>query len=216
MDRQKANSDRAQDKKAQILLAATDLIRDHGIQAVSFESIARRAGLSRQLLRYYFTDLDQLIVDLSDFLANRYRDLLVSGIVKVGQVERLDFFLDFFFDLAEGHPMPDDLEVYDSFVAYAVGSEQMKERLRGQYLTLGQVIIHELAIAHPELNGRQCEELSFLFVSMMHAHWSFVASIGYSREHSRLTRRAIDRLIESYVRDPSPVVGLQTPWALGH
>lgn len=62
MDRQKANPDRAQDKKAQILFAATDLIRDHGIQAVSFERIARRAGLSRQLLRYYFTDLDQLIV----------------------------------------------------------------------------------------------------------------------------------------------------------
>lgn len=214
MDRQKGNPGRARDKKTQILIAATDLIRDHGIQAVSFERIAKQAGLSRQLLRYYFTDLDQLIVELCDFLANRYRDLLVSGIVNIGQVERLDFFLDFFFDLAEGHPMPEDLEVYDSFLAYAVGSELMKERLRGQYLTLGQVIVHELAIAHPELDGRQCEELSFLFVSMMHAHWSFVATLGYSREHSRLTRRAIDRLIESYLRDPAPVDALGKPWAV--
>ncbi len=38
--------------------------------------------------------------------------------------------------------------------------------------------------AYPQLGGRQCEELSFLFVSMMHAHWSFVATLGYSRDHS--------------------------------
>lgn len=208
-----SNQDKPQDKKTHILIAAADLIRDHGVQAISFERIAKQAGLSRQLLRYYFNDQDQIIVELCDFLGSRYRELLVLGIVKVGQVQRLKFFLDFFFDLAEGHPMPNDLEVYDSLVAYAVGSDRMKERLCGQYLTLGQVIVHELAIAHPELSGRQCEELSFLFVSMMHAHWSFVATLGYSREHSRLTRRAIDRLVESYIKDPSPVPSLETPWA---
>jgi AcrR family transcriptional regulator len=207
------NKTRPQDKKTHILLAAADLIRDHGIQAISFERIARQAGLSRQLLRYYFSDQDQIIVALCDFLGGRYREFLVAGIVNIGEVQRLSFFLDFFFNLADGHPMPDDLEVYDSLVAYAVGSDPMKERLCGQYLTLGQVIIHELAIAYPALSGKQCEELSFLFVSMMHAHWSFVATLGYSRDHSRLTRRAIDRLIDSYVKDPSPVPVLETPWA---
>lgn len=201
------------DKRTRILIAVAELIRDHGIQAISFERIAKQAGLSRQLLRYYFTEQDQIIVDLCDFLANRYRERLVAGIVDLGQKQRLNFFLDFFFDLAEGHPMPDDLEVYDSFVAYAVGSRTMKERLCGQYLTLGQVVGHELAIAHPELSGRLCEELSFLFVSMMHAHWSFVATLGYSREHSRLTRRAIDRLIHSYIADRTPVSDLSAPWA---
>lgn len=205
--------DAEKEKRTQILMAVAELIRDHGIQAISFERIAKQAGISRQLLRYYFAELDQVIVDLCDLLANRYRERLVAGIVDLGQVQRLNFFLDFFFGLAEGHPMPDDLEVYDSFVAYAVGSDTMKERLCGQYLTLGQVIVHELAIAHPELKGRLCEELSFLFVSMMHAHWSFVATLGYSRDHSLLTRRAIDRLIQSYIADLKPVPGLAAPWA---
>ncbi|EAQ01900.1 hypothetical protein OB2597_00745 [Pseudooceanicola batsensis HTCC2597] len=200
-------------KKVLILRAATEVIRDHGIQAISFERIAHQSGLSRQLIRYYFADLDALIVELSDFLANGYRQIIVSGIVDLGQVERLKFFLDFFFDLADDHPMPDNLEAYDSLVAYAVGSAELRERLRGQYLTLGQVIVHELAIAHPELEGRACEELSFLFVSMMHAHWSFVATLGYARQHGRLTRRAIDRLIASYIQDPSPTPRLERPWA---
>ncbi|MGR3321778.1 MAG: TetR/AcrR family transcriptional regulator [Pseudooceanicola sp.] len=200
-------------RKEDILHAAKELIRDHGIQSLTYERIANQAGLSRQLLRYYYADLDEIIVELCELLANRYRQLLVAGIVDVNQVGRLKFFLDFFFDLLEDHPMPDDLEVYDSLVAYAVGSERLKDRLCGQYLTLGQVIVHELAIAHPELDGKRCEELSYLFVSMMHAHWSFVATLGHSREHSRLTRSAIDRLIASYVGDPDPRAIVEKPWS---
>ncbi|WP_298922567.1 TetR family transcriptional regulator [uncultured Roseobacter sp.] len=202
-----------QEKKIEIMRAATSLIKKRGLQALSFEAVANESGLSRQLVRYYFTDLDALIFELCTFLGNRYRDILVTGIVDVGQVERLKFFLDFFFDLADQHPMPDDLEVYDSLLAYAVGSEELKERLCDQYKTLGQVIAHELAIAHPELDGHGCEELSFLFVSMMHAHWSFVASLGHSRDHGRLTRRAIDRLIESYINDSSNERSVDAPWS---
>ncbi len=201
------------DKETLILTAATRLIQDKGLIALSFEAVAQYAGLSRQLVRYYFADLDALIVALCDFLGNGYRETLVAGIAEVAQVERLNFFLDFFFDLAEGRPMPDNLEVYDSLLAHAVGSDALKQRLCQQYRTLGQVVAHELAIAHPELDGQACEELSFLFVSMMHAHWSFVSSLGYSRDHSHLARRAMDRLIESYKAEIPAKPSLAQPWA---
>ena len=203
----------SKEKKVMILRGATVLLKTHGIQALSFEAVATEAGLSRQLVRYHFPHLDDLIVALCDFLGNGYREILVAGIVQVSEVQRLNFFLDFFFDLAKGHPMPDNLEAYDSLLAYAVGSEQLKTRLCDQYKTLGQVIVHELAIAHPELDGHACEELSYLFVSMMHAHWSFVATLGHSRAHSRLTRNAMDRLIESYKRDEIHTPVVERPWA---
>ncbi|PTX57741.1 TetR family transcriptional regulator [Litoreibacter ponti] len=207
------NNESKSDKKIQILNAASDLLKHHGVQALSFENVAAEADLSRQLVRYYFSDLDALIVELCDFLAAGYRDSLVAGIVNIGEVERLKFFLDFFFDLAEGHPMPRNLEVYDSLVAYSVGSQALKDRMCSQYNVLGQVMIHELAIAHPELDSAACEELSFLFVSMMHSHWSFVASLGYSRDHSRLTRAAMDRLIASYLDNPTFERVMEKPWS---
>jgi AcrR family transcriptional regulator len=203
----------AEGKQPQILQAAATLLRERGIQALSFEAVAGQAGLSRQLVRYYFADLDSLIVALSDHLGNAYRELLVAGILKVDQVKRLDFFLDFFFDLAEGHPLPDNLEVYDSLLAYAVGSEALADRMCLQYQTLGKVVAHELAIAHPELTGQACEELSFLFTELMHAHWSFVATLGYHRDHSRLTRAAMTRLIDSYRREAPGAPVIAQPWA---
>ncbi|WP_306115532.1 MULTISPECIES: TetR/AcrR family transcriptional regulator [unclassified Roseovarius] len=208
-----AKSTQTQEKKVEILRAATALIKQRGLQALSFDAVAKQAGLSRQLVRYYFTDLDALILELCTFLGNEYRNILVAGILEMRQVERLKFFLDFFFDLADAHPMPDNLEAYDSLLAYAVGSADLRERLCDQYKTLGQVVVHELAIAHPELEDHACEELSFLFVSMMHAHWSFVASLGYSRDHGRLTRQAIDRLIKSYIDDSTQGPVIRAPWS---
>ncbi len=199
------------ERKAQILGAAAGLISTRGVQALSFEAVAQEAGLSRQLVRYYYADLDALICGLCDHLAAGYRDLLIAGIIDLREVERLDFFLDFFFDLAEGRPMPGNLEAYDAMVAWSVGSTPLRERMCAQYRVLGQVMVHELAIAHPQLPMPACEELSFLFVSTMHAHWSFVASLGHSREHGRLARKAMDRLIRSYLADAEPA--MTGPWA---
>ena len=207
-----ASHDQSQEKKIQILKAATNVLTEKGLQGLSFESVANEAGLSRQLLRYYFTDLDMLVSELCDYLGNVYRELLVAGIVEVGEVERLRFFFDFLFDLAEEHRMPANLEAYDAMVAYSVGSEIVNERLSAQYQTLDQVISQELAIAHTELDSPACEELSFIFVSMMHAHWSFVASLGYSRQHSQVIRNAIDRLIASYIDDEPSRPRIKSPW----
>lgn len=207
------NGDQSRDRKTHILEAATRILVEKGLQGLSFESVANEAGLSRQLVRYYFSDLDVLVSELSDYLGNVYREMLVAGIVKVGEVERLRFFMDFLFDLAEESRMPANLQAYDAMVAYAVGSDQVKERLCAQYQTLGQVIAQELAIAHAELDGPSCEELSFLFVSMMHAHWSFVASLGYSRQHSQVIRKAIDRLVASYIDEKPQGPRIKSPWS---
>lgn len=201
------------EKKAQILEAAAVLLSKTGLQSLSFENVAKEAGLSRQLLRYYYSDLDVLMADMCDHLAGVYQRMLVAGIVEVREVERLEFFLDFFFDLADGHPMPVDLETYDAMVAYSVGSDAVRDRMRSQYQTLGQVITHELAITYPQLKGAACDELSFLFVTMMHAHWSFVASLGYSRQHGRLARRAFERLVQSYLAEAGAAPVIDKPWA---
>lgn len=207
------NGDQSQDRKTHILKATTKILNEKGLQELSFESVANEAGLSRQLVRYYFSDLDMLVSELCDYLGNVYREMLVAGIVEVGQVERLRFFLDFLFDLADGYSMPANLEAYDAMIAYAVGSEPVRDCLSGQYKTLGQVIAQELAIAHTELDGPSCDELSFLFVSMMHAHWSFVASLGFSRQHSRVMRKAIDRLITSYTNEPPGSSRIKSIWS---
>lgn len=200
------------DKKVIVLDGATIVLRERGLQALSFENIANQTGLSRQLIRYYYPDLERLMIDLCDHLAASYREILVIGVQEIGQVHRLDLFLDFFFGVNDRYPMPDNLEVYDAFFAFAVGSSELRDRLCGVYEMLGHVFLHELSIAHPDLQDYVCQELSFIFVSMMHAHWSYVATLGYSDEHGRISRDALGRLIESHVVHPAPAPATQQTW----
>jgi AcrR family transcriptional regulator len=203
------------DKKIQILEACAGLLSKKGLQSFSYENLAHASGMSRQLIRYYYASLDEIIVDLCDYLGAKYQEILISGIVELQSVERLNLFLDFFFGLADEYPLPDHLEAYDAMIAYSVGLDRLRDRMCDRYRTLGQVMVHELAIAYPELKPAACEELSFIFVSLMHAHWSFVASLGYSSDHNRLARRAMARLIESYRRDSSDVPMINRPWLRG-
>lgn len=207
-----SDDDQSPAKTDQILDATTALLTSSGLQALSFENIAKQTGLSRQLIRYYYPTLDGLIADLCDHLGKVYQDVLIAGVVKVGQVERLDFFLDFFFGVSTDYPMPNNLEAYDSLFAFSVGSPDVKARLRVKYRTLGQVIQHELAIAHPQLDAAACDELSFLFVSMMHAHWSYIATLGFSQAYNRVARKAMDRLIASYCEEGAAKLAVEPSW----
>lgn len=209
MEKRRSN----REKKVQILDGATAVLRTRGLAALSFESVAIEAEMSRQLVRYHYPNLEEMVVDLCDHLAATYREVLVTGVVEIQQVERLNFFLDFFFGVAENYVMPDNLEVYDAFFAYAVGSTRVRDRLCDTYQMLGQVFVHELSIAHAELPDFAAEELSFLFVSMMHAHWSYVATLGYAGEHGQITRRAMDRLIASYLAEEAPEPLIGKTWA---
>lgn len=206
--------DSRNEKKAAIIRAAFDVLMSRGVQALSFEAVAQSAGLSRQLIRYYFEDSEALMIALCDYLAELYRSALVSGVAKIEEKNRLDFFFDFYFDLLSDDSKPRDDQAYDAVFAWAAGSDQVRSNLCLQYGLLGQVVAHEIALKWPALSPEQCGELSYLFVCLMYGHWKMVATLGYSSEHKYITRRALDRLIASYVQSSHNTLRPVKPWAL--
>lgn len=193
------------DTKQQIVLAAFAAIRAEGLPVLSYDRIAEKSQLSRQVLRYHFSDSDDLMVALCDHLATTYREALIARAADLTGPIRIEMFLDFYFGTLEGANKPEDDQVYGALMSRATGSERVRTNLRNQYNLLGQVLSHELQLAYPELGQQPANELSFVFVDLMYGHWKMVASLGVSDTHNRLTRAATARLIEAYVCDPVPV-----------
>jgi len=188
-------------RRRDIVKGAFSFLRKNGLPMLSYDLIARECGVSRQLIRYYFEDPEELMVALCDYLASLYRDALVNGIAQTPDKDRLEFFLDFYFDLVEGSPKPRDDQVYDAVMSLAAGHDCVRSSLRDQYNLLGQVVSQEIQLSYPELSRADAVELSFLFVCLMYGHWKMVASLGLSEDHKYITRRACDRLILSYTRN---------------
>lgn len=188
-------------RRPQIVRSLYLAIQEHGVALPSYDQIAQHGDATRQLIRHYFANSEDLAIALCDYLADSYRELLSQGILKADKSERLKTFLDFYFDfLAEdGLAKPADDSVYDALFAYARSSERVRRNLHDQYTLLQMTISHEIQISHQTLPAQGCRELGYLMVSMMYGHWKMVASLGFSEEYNRVTREAIDRLIESYV-----------------
>lgn len=190
-------------REATIVGGAFDVLMAEGLDHLSYNKVAEAAGTTRQLVRYYFPDPDDLMIALCDQIASVYREALIEGMGDRQGADRIALFLDFYFDLLDGPRKPRDDQVYDALFSLAARSERVKSNLRQQYTLLGHVISHELRQEFPEIPLPACEQLSFVFVSLMYGHWKMVASLGLSEDHKRITRQAMDRLIDSYRADPT-------------
>ena len=200
----------AEYRRPEIVAATLAAINEKGLPLPSYDLIAQHAGMSRQLIRHYFPDPERLMVAVCDALAASYRDALMRGIIQAGSTERLPMFLDFYFNFLAGKGLrkPEDDAVYDAMFSLARGSEAVRRNLLEQYSELRQTIAQEVQISNPELSQKACREIGFLFVALMYGHWKMVATLGFSEDHNRITRAALDRIIASYrdhYEDPDEV-----------
>jgi AcrR family transcriptional regulator len=191
----------AEIRKPEIVKAAYESIRKHGLPMPSYDQIAQEADMSRQLIRHYFPEPEGLMVAVADALAARYRELLMQGILEAKSTERLPMFLDFYFNFLadKGMVKPEDDGVYDALFSLATGSAVIRNNLHEQYNVLQYTIAHEVQISHPALSQKACKEIGYLFVSLMYGHWKMVATLGFSASLNAVTRAALDRIIASYI-----------------
>jgi len=183
-----------------------------GAPLPSFGQLAEGTTASRQLIRYYFDDPTDMLLGVCDHLAESYRMALVNGVEGLEGKVRLDFIIDFYFDLVEAHPKPRDDQAYDAMMAWSAGAPKVRAALLEQYTLLGHVLALEIKMVHPHLTLDHCAEISYLFTCLMYGHWKMVASLGLSKDHKLIARRAVDRIIELYALEGRRPKDWPRPW----
>lgn len=178
------------------------VLLSEGLPYLSYDRIAQEAGVTRQLVRYHFPDPETLMLDVCEHLAALYRDILINSMSQKSGADRLTVFFDFYFDLLEGTAKPRDDQVYDALFSLAAKSEPIRTHLREQYQLLGTVLSHELRQVHLSLSIESCEEIAYLLITIMYGHWKMVATLGMPETNNKVARRAIDRLLASYLIEP--------------
>lgn len=187
-------------RRSEIVEAAISTLVKHGLSNLSYDLIAEEADTTRQLIRHYYPTSENLMIEVCDYLAGVYHELLGVAITELDQTERLDLFLDFYFGLLDDTRLqkPKDDQYYDALFALACRSEQLKQNLHNQYTSLRNAFTNEVKISYPELQIEACDEIAHLFVSLMYGHWKMVANLGFSEKLNQGARNGVERLIQSY------------------
>lgn len=190
-------------RRPEIIEALQKSILSDGISVPSYDQIAKHGEMSRQLIRHYFPNEEEMMLALCEALEHVYRDCLVKTAIAVGDGNRLPVFIDFLFDIlrSRGLPKPADDKIYDAIFSYANTHKLVKDKLHAGYELVQMTLAHEIQVTHPTLPQRGCNELGYLIIATMYGHWKMVTTVGFSENYSNIARDAMDRLIASYAEN---------------
>jgi len=188
-------------RRPEIIEALQKSIVTDGVNIPSYDQIANHGEMSRQLIRHYFPDEEEMMLALCETLEQVYRDCLVKSAIAATGGSRLQLFIDFYFNLLSdrGLPKPPDDKIYDALLSYANTHEPLREKLHNGYQLVQMTFAHEIQVSYPELPQSGCKELGYIITATMYGHWKMVKTIGFSESYSIVARDSVMRVIESYV-----------------
>lgn len=127
--------------KEKILTAAEELLSAAKMSDISLADIARRAGISKGTLYYYYKNKNDLLFDITDkYLNQQYQDLIVwtEDKSKDTSLHRLIKYV-----------LQRDVETaklrLHLFYDAAAGNEQLRERLLRRYADFAQILSEKIA-----------------------------------------------------------------------
>ena len=187
-------------RREEILDASYRAIQKFGLSAVSYDLIAEEANTSRQLIRHYYPEAEDLMVDVVQSFTEQYQSLVMENIVSQKATQRLSTLMDFFFNSATIQNSPPS-SAFDSLFALAASSKRVRAALHTTHQVLADTFATELLMSYPKLDLQTRTEIGFVFVSLQSGNWRLISSLGFDDKYESAARQAMDQIIASYVSD---------------
>ncbi|WP_143413188.1 TetR/AcrR family transcriptional regulator [Haematobacter genomosp. 1] len=198
-------------RRQEIVASAVSAIQREGLPFPSYDAVAREAGMSRQLVRHYFPDAESLMGAVSHAISEVQQGRVATGLAR-GDESRLGVLFDYHLGLLDEEDPPRGAlqPVEDALVVLACRAPDLLEALAERQDELRLSIVSATAESYPSLPPAACEEIAFVFVSLVHGHWRMVRSFGFDRVGSLQARAAMDRLLRAHLEaamaeKPAPV-----------
>lgn len=130
-------------RKPEILEHFYQVIIEEGLQGASIAKIAKHMGVNPSLLTHYFTTKEEMVVELIDFIYQKYLETFISRIKKVRDPEkRFDALLNAFFGL-EWDKLVEDSAFYACFYL-GFRNEEAKARMKKTFSELRDFVRNEI------------------------------------------------------------------------
>ena len=162
-------------RRPEIIEALQKSILSDGMKLPSYDQISQHGEMSRQLIRHYFPDEEEMMLALCETLEQAYRDSLVKSAIAATGGSRLQLFIDFYFNFLSnrGLPKPPDDQIYDALLSYANTYEPLRAKLHIGYQLVQMTFAHEIQITYPDLPQSACKELGYIIIATMYGPVSY-------------------------------------------
>ncbi|MFT5573398.1 MAG: AcrR family transcriptional regulator [Cryomorphaceae bacterium] len=184
-------------RQKEIVEAAANVLVGSGLSALPYDLVAAEAGTTRQKIRKFYPDPDDLLSDLCTEISRWYEEILDRELATISKTKHLEFLLNFYFSVPSAQvaqKRQDDI-VIDALLALSAKYEGVKEEMFAHYQNTQQRIAQAIKAAHPEIKPKRCDEIGFQIVCLFLGHCKMVASLNFSPDYCIVSRAAADRLV---------------------
>lgn len=139
---------KAEERKLEILQHFYEVIKEEGFENASIAKIAKSMEVNPSLLIHYFNTKEDMILELVDFLLNRYESMFLQQIQRLqAPRDRFNKLLDIILG-EEWLQAADDQSVFYACYYLATRNEQIRSRFQKMYHRFREVIEQEATIWH--------------------------------------------------------------------
>lgn len=188
-------------RRQEAITAFLSLIAERGLDTVTLDDVAHRAGMQRSVIRHYVGNRNELVVAALDELVDGYRSSVVETI---GESPSIDVLLDHLFGAHWYRDQSTADRALDVLFHEASRSEAMRERLKTAYASLVTVVADALLLDANErsasLTSDEAHATAYAIVCLAE-HNVDLQSLGFDPSNATSAHRAARMLASHSPRD---------------
>ena len=149
-------------RKPQILEHFCQVVNEEGIHKASVVKIAKKMGVSPNLVLHYFASKDAMIIALFDHIMDQYIEYLSDAISSVPEgPQRLKSLIKTMFGLGKNRDLLSEKSYY-SFYYLSLFNDQIKQLFNKKYQQLTDMVLQEIESSAPYRGVHHIEHTEFV------------------------------------------------------
>ena len=181
--------DKAETRKKEILDSFYAVLAEEGLEGASMAKIASRMGIHPSLIVHYFSNKEEMVIELVDYMLAMYEETFLPQLQKIADPEeRLLASIDALFGQEWAKLV--DISVFYSCYSLCFRNARVRDSFKRMYSRLREVLVLEiselmdLGVVVRADPGR----LADFLISLMEGYYFYSGLMGEDRSFGELRR----------------------------
>lgn len=179
-----------------ILDAFEQCLIKYGLEESTLERVAQEAGKSRNIIRHYIGNREDLIAAFVERVLSRIKQISEEILVNTPKQKLIPNVLDFLFEERKADAPPDLGErMLGGMWHIREQSPKVQQALLNFYQEFEKILTDGLTRLYPNVSTNKCREAAYSIICLAETNW-VLGSVGVDVSHTRMARKSAEYLLQ--------------------
>lgn len=189
--------DLTEQRHEDILDAFERCLIKYGLEESTLERVAQETGKSRNIIRHYIGNREDLIAAFVERILLRIKQVAADTLADTPKQELVPNVLNFLFQERTANDPPDLGErMLGGMWRIREQSPLTQQALLNFYKEFEKILTDGLSRLYPNVSTGKCQEVAYSIICLAETNW-VLGSVGVDNSHTNMVRRSAEYLLQS-------------------